>query len=148
MMSADDLIPELAQWNGGDGVDLTDWTWMTGRTDHAMGFAALFWPELVEFDGYVLRAPVDVERLRSWEAASRTRAQIEIVMNLLPLDFTLAFRGDDDAAEPYREARLRHIASAMADMLSAKLQRDFPSRSFEALVIGENEDFGVSFRQL
>jgi hypothetical protein len=69
-------------------------------------------------------------------------------MNLLPLDFGLAFRGDDDDAEPHREARLKHIASAMADMLSAKLQRDFPSRSFDALVIGDDNDLGVSFRQI
>ena len=42
--------------------------------------------------------------------------------------------------------QLTRLATIMADMLTAKLNREFPDRCFSAFVL-EEADFGLSFHQ-
>jgi hypothetical protein len=141
--SVDKLVPELATWDLGNGISLTDWIYIVGRADHALGFQALLWPRLAEFEGYVLRESVDVERLREWEASGATRSQIETAMNALFLDAAFP---NDETADPLKNQQMEALASIMCEMLRAKLNADFPTRKFEVFLM-EGEDFGVSFRQ-
>ena len=140
-----ELIPELATWNDGAGIPVEAWIVGIGRTDQAVGYAALFWPEFVSFEGYVFRAPVNVERLRGWEIGGRaTRQQIETAMNMLFLEHVFP---DDDAPEELFDARLNHLVVQMEEMLLAKLARQFPERTFSVFVIDDGDDFGISFHQ-
>jgi hypothetical protein len=45
---------ELAAWNNGKGIDLQSWVGCEARFALAVGYASIFWPEFVEFDGYIL----------------------------------------------------------------------------------------------
>ena len=63
------LIPELGGWNRGYGASPVDWISVEGRADHALGFCSLLWPDILLFEGYVLRGPLDISRLRGWERA-------------------------------------------------------------------------------
>lgn len=145
MLSASDLIPELGHWNDGNGISPEAWIFIEGRADHALGFCAFLWPEFVQFEDYVLRAPLDVQRLRGWErAGDLSRKQIETAMNAYLLDGVFP---QDEAEEALKEAQCERLATMMADMLSAKLARDFPQRRFSAFAMS-GEDFGVSFHQL
>lgn len=138
------LIPELAQWNEGDGIAPDEWIFVEGRADHSLGFCSLLWPELIEFEGYVLRGPLDVARLRSWERGGLSRKQIEIAMNAFLLEGVFP---NDPAEASLKEAQAERLATVMADMLAAKLARDFPKRRFAAFVL-DDDDFGVSFHQV
>lgn len=143
-MNVTALIPELARWND-NGISPDDWIFIEGRADHALGFCSLLWPEFVEFEDYVLRAPVDVGRLRDWErAGDRSRRQIETAMNSHLLDGAFPQDGADEAL---KNAQSECLATIMADMLAAKLARDFPHRRFATFVLS-GEDLGVSFHQL
>ena len=145
MTDASDLIPELARWNNGEGISPDTWIFIEGRADHGLGFCALVWPELVEFEDYVLRAPLDVERLRGWERVGGiTRQQIEIAMNAYLLDVVFP---QDETESVLKEAQCVHLANIMADMLGAKLAREFPERRFSAFAMS-GDDFGVTFHQL
>lgn len=53
---------------------------------------------------------------------------------------------DDTTAEQLKARQLERLAATMADMLSAKLARDFPARRLHAFVL-DGEDFGISFHQ-
>lgn len=141
--SADQLVPELAQWNWGKGISLTDWIYIVGRADHALGFQALLWPRLVEFEGYVFRETVDVDRLRGWEASGATRSQIETAMNALFLDSAFP---NDETDGPLKEQQIESMATIMCDILRAKLRAEFPTRAFSIFLM-EGDDFGVSFCQ-
>jgi hypothetical protein len=144
-MNVTELIPELARWNHGKGIAPDDWIFIEGRADHALGFCSLLWPEFVEFEDYVLRVPVDVERLRAWErAGDRSRRQIETAMNAYLLDGAFP---QDRADESLKNAQSECLATIMADILSAKLARGFPHRRFSTFVL-RGEDLGVSFHQL
>lgn len=138
-----DVLPELRLWNEGTGISPDDWIYIEGRADHALGFCSLFWPEFEELDGYVLRAPLDVERLRSWERAGHSRQQVETAMNAFLFDYMFP---DDGTELSLKEVQLKRLATIMADMLAAKLGRDFPGRQFSAFVL-EGADFGLSFHQ-
>jgi len=102
------------------------------------------WPEFIEFEGYVLRAPLDAERLRGWERRGGiTRQQIESAMNAYLLDGMFPQDQTDDAL---KSEQCDKLARVMADMLEAKLTRDFPDRRFSVFAL-EGGDFGVSFHQ-
>jgi len=141
--SADQLVPELAQWNSGNGISLTDWIYIVGRADHALGFQALLWPRLIEFEGYVIREAVDVDRLRGWEASGATRSQIETAMNALFLDAAFP---NDETESLLKERQIESMATIMCDILRAKLSAEFPTRAFSVFLM-EGGDFGVSFCQ-
>jgi hypothetical protein len=144
MVSLSDLIPELSKWNDGLGIAPDHWIFIEGRSDHALGFCSMFWPDFVEFEGYVLRAPLDVERLRAWERAGKlTRQEIETAMNAYLLQGMFP---RDDADDASKQARCERLAAIMADMLRAKLARDFPHGRFSAFAMS-GDDFGVSFHQ-
>lgn len=93
----------------------------------------------------MLRAPIDVERLRGWERGGHTREQIETAMNVSFLELVFP---DEDDTDPLKAARLTSFAAIIADMWDAKLRRGFPARSFSAFVIDNEDDFGVSFHQI
>ena len=118
---------------------------MTGRADHALGYCSLLWPDFVVFEGYVLRVPTDIDRLRGWENGGRSRSQVETAMNVFFLENAFSDERKDGGLY---DAQMTHLAAMMVDMLDAKLRRDFPDKSFSAFVIDEDEDFGVSFHQI
>jgi hypothetical protein len=140
-----ELVPELSAWNDGRGISLADWVCIEGRSDHALGYCAMVWPDLVEFEGYVLRSPINIARLRAWEAAGHARSQIETVMNAYLFDSIFP---SEVAESALKDARQERLAAIMADMLAAKLARSFPDRRFSVFVLDEGGDFGVSFHQV
>ena len=144
-MDIADLIPELAQWNGGAGIFSDEWIFIEGRADHSLALGAMVWPEFVEFEGYVLRGPLNVKQLRDWQnKGEMNRQQIETAMNAYLLDGIFP---QDQTDLPLKNAQCERLASVMADMLAAKLVRDFPERLFSVFVM-HGDDFGVSFHQL
>ncbi|CAN1530535.1 hypothetical protein MCEREM21A_01392 [Sphingomonadaceae bacterium] len=143
-MEIADLIPELAQWNHGTGISADEWIFIEGRADHSLAFSSIVWPDFVEFDGYVLREPLNVERLREWhQSGDLNRQQIETAMNAYLLDGIFP---NDKTDATLKNAQSERLATVMADMLSAKLVRDFPERRFSVFVLN-GDDFGVSFHQ-
>lgn len=144
-MNNADLIPELAQWNAGAGVSPDEWILIEGRADHSLALCAMIWPEFVEFEGYVLRRPLNVEQLRDWQKTGEmNRQQIETAMNAYLLEGMFP---QDQTDLPLKNAQFKRLASVMADMLSAKLVRDFPEHRFSVFLMN-GEDVGVSFHQL
>ncbi|WP_372530288.1 hypothetical protein [Sphingobium abikonense] len=144
MTDVSHLIPELAEWNDGQGIAPSDWIWIEGRADHALGFCSLFWPGIVLFEDYVLREPLNEARLRGWESQGRTRQQIETAMNAFLLEDVFP---NDPTERQLKETQTDQLAKTMAAMLQAKLAYDFPERRFLAFTLA-GEDFGVSFHQI
>lgn len=143
-MEIADIIPELAQWNNGAGICADEWIFIEGRADDTLALCSMVWPELFEFEGYVLRGPLDEARLRHWqESGDLNRQQIKTAMNAYLLDGIFP---KDEADSLLKNAQIERLAIVMADMLRAKLVRDFPDRRFSVFVMN-GDDFGVSFHQ-
>jgi hypothetical protein len=146
MTISEELIPELALWNDGAGIAAAEWICGEGRADHALGFCALFWPEIRRFEGYVLREPINEEHLRGWESSgTRSRQEIEAAMNAQFLEGVFPA---DPAPLPLMARQLDRLARIMVDMLTAKLAMAFPDSRFSVFVIDDGDDFAVSFHQV
>lgn len=131
---AKNLIPELSRWNDGAGIDLETWVACLGRFDHAICYAAIFWPDFVVHDDCILFDPVDVENFNDWMTHCKgNRTAVESVVNHRHIVDLF-----DNKFEPTKEV-VRHIGRLLKDMWSCKLARDFPGRSVK-VEISEPQD--------
>src|SRR5437762_736594 len=121
---ADRLIPELSRWNNGSGIDLLSWIESVGRFDHAVGYAAYFWPDFTVHDDCLLLQPLNIDNFNVWMSQCKgDRTAVESVMNHRHIvDFF-----DKSVFEPTREV-VTHLGRLLQDMWSCKLARDFPDR--------------------
>lgn len=146
-----DFLPDLQKWNDGDGIDPVEWAFITGKSDHLLGFASIFWPNLIEFEGMVLRNYSGVEddaRMRLTEG--HTTQQIEQHLNCW--DFGLMFQNEAISSE-LLEKRQEQLCYLLSEMLAVKLARDFPDRRFSVspvpgTTLSTNDDLEVTFWQI
>jgi hypothetical protein len=120
------LIPELKDWNNGNGLDVDSWIGCTGTFPLAIGYSTLFWPSFVAFEGYVLREGFTIEGLRDWERhCGGNRRDIESVMNHLHIADTHQGGSTGISSE-----RLVYLGCVLRDIYTAKLAWQFPERRF------------------
>ena len=117
------LIPELARWNGGAGIDALGWIECVGNYELAAGYSLIFWPAFVRFEGYVLRDGFSEEALRGFERAGHGRRSVEAVMNHVHI-------ADIHFNAEATDAQLLHLGRVLREIHEAKLARDFPDLEF------------------
>ncbi|WP_167468383.1 hypothetical protein [Cupriavidus plantarum] len=119
------MTAELQAWNNGKGTDLESWVSCVGNFSLAVGYATIFWPKFVEFDGYILRDGFSEEILRSWELENdRDRRAVERVMNHLHLT-DIQHYGCEDLSKD----KIQLLGSTLEQIYKAKLNADFPQTS-------------------
>lgn len=121
---AHELIPELAQWNGGKAIDLLGFIDCDGRYDHAIGYATIFWPDFVIYEGCIFVRPPDDANFRQWkEVFKGDLSETEKMINHRHImDIFL-----NSAYPPTREI-LRHLGKVLKSMWECRIQRDFPEK--------------------
>jgi hypothetical protein len=130
------LIPELATWNNGAGITLNAWISGVGRFDHALGYAAIFWPSFIQYESCILRSVPDRSAYQQWmKSMDGETAKVEAMMNHLHLI-------DLFACSDYQpnKALLLRLGQIMTEMWSCKLARDFPDKRFGIQLISDSED--------
>ena len=137
MTNFDELIPEMREWNNGDGIDVAAWIGCTGNFQLAVGNSVIFWTRFVEFEGYDLREGFSLEILRDCETkCSRDRKAIEAVLNHLHIA-DIQYHGCEDIS---RE-RIVYLGRVLREIYEAKLAWQFPQRRFEVhLYEAETDD--------
>ncbi len=124
--SFSELIPELARWNEGRGIDVRDWICCVGSFEHLIGYFELLWPIFVEHEGCVFREGFSEESFEGFmNQTAGDKKSVEVVMNHIHIVDSF---GDLDL-DPTREQVL-HIGRKLKDIWSCKLDRDFPDRDF------------------
>ncbi len=120
------LIPELKDWNNGNGIDVEAWISCAGNFQLAIGYSTLFWPSFVPFEAYVLREGFTIDGLRAWERqCGSDRKAIESVMNHIHIANTHSSACTDISKE-----RVVFLGRVLRDVYVAKLAWQFPDRSF------------------
>jgi len=115
---------ELGAWNNGKGIDLESWIACSGNFSLAVGYASIFCPEFVEFEGYIFEGEDFCEEaissLRGFESQEgSTPKSVEWVMNHLHIA-DLHYSGCEDLTadkililgeklKAIYEARLAHL---------------------------------------
>jgi len=120
------LIPELAEWNNGNGIDVYSWISGVGQYDHAIGYTTIFWPSFSVYDDCVFRFSVTADIYKQWSmACNGEKESIEISLNHLHIMDLFP----NSEFQPEKEAIL-YIGSVLEEMWSCKLNKDFPERKF------------------
>ena len=111
------LIPELSSWNDGAGISISSWIGCVGRFDHAVGYASIFWPDFVFYDGCILLRTPSAENFQNWmQTLNGDRAELEGMLNhrhITDLFFQSEFK-------PTKEIVL-HLGRLLKEMWTAKL---------------------------
>jgi hypothetical protein len=129
------LIPEMARWNNGAGIDAESWVGCAGNYELAVGYSLVFWPRFVRFEDYVLRERFSIETLRGFERQpGSTRASVEWVMNHQHI-------ADIHCSETQvSEAQLRYLGRVLTEIHQVKLRADFTDLRF---VVEFNDEPGL-----
>ena len=140
----DPLLPELAAWNGGNGIRTLDWLSTFATSAAAYAYLRLFWPTFVAFEGYVFVEGFDVAAVRSLEAVVNSgRAMVESLVNRLDLAelFTI---NNNEPWTPVARRRTVVLGQTLAALYRAKLGTDFPGRRFEVEMLDGPDDGGIA----
>lgn len=120
------LIPELKQWNNGQGIDPEAWIGCSGNFQLAAGYSLIFWPTLSELDGMVFRGGMDRETLDSWlQSCEGNKSSVEAVVNHLHIR-DIHYVGCPDASPEH----FVYLGNVLKEIYMAKLNAEFPGRSF------------------
>ncbi|MCD4824871.1 MAG: hypothetical protein K8S55_09695 [Phycisphaerae bacterium] len=118
------LIPELAEWNNGDGIDIDAWAQCVGNFEHAIAYAELFWPEFELYDGCAFFAGIDKRNYQDWmKSTNGDKTSVQAVMNHTHIVDLFP----NVKEEPTRE-QVVHLGRKLKDMWETKLKRDFPGQ--------------------
>lgn len=140
------LIPELADWNDGEGIDIDSWLGANGNYTQAIAYGNLFWPEFVEYDDCVFHNHFQETTYQSWLIQTQgDKTAVEKVMNHRHLSDL--FYGQATSA-----AQLIYMGRLLRDIWQAKLRRDFPGRHIEVEFyendVSDLEGYQLTFFQL
>ena len=116
---------ELDGWDNG-GIDLESWVSLKGNFKLAVGYSAVYWPEFVEFNGYILKGGFSNSSLEGFEKQlSGDRQSIEAVMNHLHIEDIQGVQCKDGSDDKFI-----YLGSTLKDIYETKLARQFPTKSF------------------
>lgn len=116
------MATELQEWNNGKGIDLEGWIGCSGTFSLAVGYVTIFWPNFVEFDGYILRDGFCERTLRSFESGDGyDRKAVEKVMNHLHIA-DIQHYGCEDISKD----KIQVLGSTLQQIYTAKLKTQFP----------------------
>jgi hypothetical protein len=114
---------ELAEWNGGKGIDLESWASCSGSFGLAVGYAEYFWPEFDVVEGYVVRAGTTSSEVEQWEGNASDRRAIEATMNHMHL-IDINYHDQENLSEDI----LIRLGTVLTEIYEAKLGWQFPER--------------------
>ena len=148
MQIPDSMKSELAAWNNGAGIGLKSWICCEGSFSLAVGYASVFWPAFVVFEGYVLREGFSETFLRGFEKQKDIdRKSVEWHMNHLHIA-DIQYYGCNDASLD----KLRLLGNVLKEIYQAKLLWQFPNHpcNVEFYIPEDEEDlmeYQLSFWQ-
>lgn len=134
---------ELQAWNNDNGIDLESWIGCAGRFSLAVGYISVFWPEIVEFEVYLLKAGFTEEGIRAFENQDgATRKTVEWVNNHLHIA-DIQYVGCDDISKD----KLVLLGNTLKEIYEAKLKWQFPDRPCVVeFFIPDNEDDLIEYQ--
>jgi hypothetical protein len=122
-----DMLPELAEWNNGKGIDLESWIECSGNFRLAIGYSTVFWPRFVLFEDYILREGFTIDSVRGFEAQHKCdKRSVEAVLNHLHIA-DIQYHGCEDITEQ----RVVFLGRILMEIYMAKLAWQFPDRPCE-----------------
>jgi hypothetical protein len=138
------LIPEMRDWNNGNGIDIDSWIQCMADHKVLVGCARILWPEFVEREGCIFLAQKDgsytgwLKRAKENKKAAEATANHIHVLHLFATEL------------PTRELIL-YVGRLMKEIWQVKLNLDFPDRKITVVFPAEDDleliDYELTFFQ-
>lgn len=125
------LIPDSATFIEG-GIDPESWVAGHGNYELMIAYSTIFWPQFVEFEGYILREDFSLDALAGFEAAPGPRRATEATMNHIHI-------GDLHSPACATADQERYLGRILREIYEVKLRHDFPDRNF-VVYFNDDED--------
>ena len=123
MKVPESITAELSALNDAKGIDLESWIRWEGNFSRAVGYATIFWPEFVEFDGYILRNGFSEDSLKGFEQQQGgNRKSVEWLMNHLHIA-DIHYPANDASKD-----KILMLGNVLKEIYQAKLQSQFPDK--------------------
>ena len=140
------IVPELSQWNYGDGIDIVSWINGIGSFVHGIAYGRMFWQDFVEHDDCILIAGFEEKNyLGFMQQTADNKEAVEKVMNHHHIsDF---FPNQEPTTD-----QIIYFGRLLKEIWQVKLKHDFPTRN---VIVEFNEkecdclqDYEITFFQL
>jgi len=115
------LIPEMRDWNNGNGIDIESWIQCVANHKILIGCARILWPEFVERDGCIFLASKESSYLGYLNKLEGDKKTAEATTNHIHLLHLFA------TELPTRELVL-YVGRLLKEIWQVKLSHDFPGR--------------------
>ncbi len=143
-----DMLPQLAEWNNGHGIDLNSWISCTGDFRTAIGYSTVYWPQFVLFEDCILREGFSVESVRKLESQQEhDKRSLDCSLNHLHIEDIQHY-----GCEDITEERVVFLGRVLREIYAAKLAWQFPDRPCEVHFYEPKDrtnltDFQITFWQ-
>jgi hypothetical protein len=140
------LIPELKDWNNGNGIDIDSWAQCVANHKVLVGCSRILWPSFVEHDGCILLGDsVDEANYQAFlKQTNSNKKSVEATMNHQHVLHLFA------TELPTRELVL-YVGRLLKEIWQVKLSHDFPDRNITVLFPEEDDleliDYEITFFQ-
>ncbi len=129
------LIPELAEWDSGQGIDAESWVTMICNFQMTVAYTTVFWPEFVVVDDCVFLEDYAREFYETMRNKGTSRRDMEQMLNHQHIADIHSY-GDPNAT---RE-RVVFIGNILKEIYECKLGQTFPDRVFSVEFVASGDD--------
>lgn len=140
----DDLVNEYSEFKKANPNSFNWWSYVNMKSDlqTALGFAKLFYPEVVEIeDCLILKDRYSHELYNQWKSKSNDKTTIEKMMNLYQInDFFHINRNQDEDEESQQIA----FGKVLQHFWEQSFKERFPNRIIKAKVFEEYGDLFIT----
>jgi len=139
-----ELIPEMRDWNNGNGIDIDSWIQCMANHKVLIGCARILWPDFVEREGCIFLGGQE-DNYDEWlRRAKEDKRSAEATANHIHVLHLFA------TELPTRELVL-YIGRLMKEIWQVKLNHDFPGRKITVYFPEEDDleliDYELTFFQ-
>ncbi|WP_019878470.1 hypothetical protein [Succinispira mobilis] len=139
-MFKDNLISEFIKWRNANPKNFSWWNYVNLKSDlqTALGFAKLYYPEIVEVDGCILLKDKFSEELYElWrDECKGEKSCIEKMMNLYQLRDFFHLKTQDDGN---LESQIKALGDVLVLFWGMSFKNRFPERLIKVEVFEEND---------
>jgi hypothetical protein len=128
------VVPELAEWNYGNGIDIVSWINGLGNFEHGIAYGRMFWQDFVEHDGCVLHAGFSESNYSGFmKQLDGDREAVERVMNHCHIS-------DYFPNQQPTKDQIIYFGRLLKEIWQVKLKNDFPARNIQVEFYEQDSD--------
>jgi hypothetical protein len=141
-----EIVQEYIMWEKANPKSFTWWNYVNMKADikTALGFAKLFYPEVIEREGSIfIKDNFNIERYNQWKKfCNNDKYNMEKAMNSYEIkDF---FHINTDYEDKYIDEQIQALGNVLKEFWTLSFKERFPSRNIVVDIIEDDESLYIT----